>query len=84
MFVIMLTATNSGSGGHSQFFVKDLGLALAPKMCPSQAFEKVNSSQAYTSGRKKKDLLLSGRSNFQVLQRIIVESFRQILEELTA
>ena len=51
----MLTATNSGSGGQGQFFVKDLGLALAPKMCPeqSQAFEKVNSSQAFTAGRKK-------------------------------
>ena len=64
IFGIMLTATNSGSGGHSQFFVKDLGLALAPKMCPeqSQAFEKVNSSQAFTAGRKKNVLLFSGRA----------------------
>ena len=35
-------------------FVKNLELALAPKMCPdqSQAFEEVNNSQAFTVGRK--------------------------------
>ena len=82
----MLTATNSGSGGHSQFFVQDLGLALAPKMCPeqSQAFEKVNSSQASTAGRKNKCPIIFWTSRFQVLQGITVQSFRQILEELTA
>ena len=37
------------------FFVKDLGLALAPTMCPdqSQAVKEVNNSQAFTVGRKK-------------------------------
>ena len=37
------------------FFVEDLGLALAPKMCPdqSQAFKEVNDSEAFTVGRKK-------------------------------
>ena len=35
--------------------LKDLGLALEPKMCPdqSQAFIEVNNSQAFTVGRKK-------------------------------
>ena len=35
------------------FFAKDLGLALAPKMCPdqSQAFKDVNNSQAFTLSR---------------------------------
>ena len=39
------------------FFVKDLGLALAPKVCPgqSQALKKVNNSQAFTVGRKTSD-----------------------------
>ena len=34
------------------FFVTDLGLALAPKMCPdqSQAFKEVNNSNAFTVG----------------------------------
>ena len=42
-------------GDTASFFVKDLGLALAPKMCPdqSQAFKEVNNSQAFTVGRKK-------------------------------
>ena len=41
-------------GDIASFFVKDLGLALAPKMCPdlSKAFKEVNNSQAYR--RKKK------------------------------
>ena len=48
--------------GHEQwkrvaasFSVKDLGLALAPKMCPdqSQAFKEVNNSHAFIAGRKK-------------------------------
>ena len=40
------------------FFVKDLGLALAPKMCAdqSQAFKEVNNIQAFTVGSKKKVL----------------------------
>ena len=42
-------------GDTASFFVKDLGLALAPKMCPdqSQAFKEVNNSRAFTVGRKK-------------------------------
>ena len=37
------------------FSVKDLGLALAPKMCPdqSQTFKEMNNSQAFTAGKKK-------------------------------
>ena len=36
----------------ANFFVKDLGPALAPKMCPeqSQAFKEVNNSQPFTVG----------------------------------
>ena len=39
------------------FFVKDLGRALATKMCPdqSQTFEEVNNSQAFTVGRRQND-----------------------------
>ena len=50
----MLTAMSSGRW-HSQFFLKDLGPALAPKMCPdqSQALKEVNKSKAFTVGRKK-------------------------------
>ena len=56
----------------------NLGLALAPKMCPdqSQAFKEVNNSQAFTVGRRKK--------RFQVLQCMYVQSLAQIFEELTA
>ena len=45
-------------GDTANSFDKDLALALAPKMCPdqSQAFKKVNNSQAFTVGRKKKKL----------------------------
>ena len=59
----MLTAMNIGRGRHlANFFVKDLGLALAPKMCPdqSQAFKEVNNSQAFTVGRKKMSLFFLG------------------------
>ena len=42
-------------GDVASFFVKDLGMALAPKMCPdqSQASKEVNNSQALTVGREK-------------------------------
>ena len=48
----------------ARFFVKDLGLALAPKMCPdqSQAFKEVNNSQAFTVGRKKMTNFFFGRA----------------------
>ena len=60
----MLTSTSSGRGWHSHFFVKDPGLALAPKMCPdqSQTFKEVNNSQAFTVGRKKNVPLFSERA----------------------
>ena len=51
-------------GDMAFFFVTDLGLALAPKMCPdqSQAFKEVNDSQAFTVGRKKMTHFFSGRA----------------------
>ena len=45
VFGIMLTAINSsGRGDTASFFVKELGLALAPKICPDQlqAFKEIN------------------------------------------
>ena len=41
-------------GDIASFLVKDLGLALSPKMCPdqSQAFEGQYNSQAFTVGIK--------------------------------
>ena len=44
------------AGDIAVFFVKELGLALAPKTCPdqSQAFTEVNNNRAFTVGRKKK------------------------------
>ena len=55
----MLTAMNSSARGWriiARFFVKDLGLALAPKVCPdeSQASKEVNISQAFTATEEKK------------------------------
>ena len=46
-------------GDVTSFFVDDLGLALAPNMCPdqSQAFEEVTTCQAFTTGRKKAPIL---------------------------
>ena len=54
IFGIMLTAMNSGTGQYSHFFGKDVGLALAPKLCldQSRAFKGVNSRQVFTVGRK--------------------------------
>ena len=74
-------------GDISSFFAKDLGLALVPKMCPnqSQAIKEVNNSQAFTVGRKKNDPIpFFWTSRFQVLQGMLVQSFAQMLEELTA
>ena len=64
IFGIMLTAINSGRGDIASFFVRDLGLALSPKMCPdqSQAFKEVNNSQAFTVGGKKNELFFSERA----------------------
>ena len=61
-------------GDIASFFVKDLGLALAPKMCPdlSKAFKEVNNSQAY---RRKKKIapFFFLTSRFQVLQGMFVK-----------
>ena len=56
-----MTVKESGRGQRRHFFVKDLGLALARKMCPdqSQAFKGVNHSQANIVGEKK-----NGMSSF--------------------
>ena len=69
----------------ASFFVKGLGLALAPKMCPdqSQAVKAVTNSQAFTVGRKLRNLFF-WTSRFEVLQGMSVQSFAQIFEELTA
>ena len=82
-FGIMLTTMNSGRGWHSQFFVHDLGQALALKMChdQSQAF-KVNSSHAFTVETKIAHFFWASR--FQGLQGMVVQSFAQTVEELTA
>ena len=55
VFDTMLAAMKSGRGWLPFFLLKDLGLALAPKMCPdqSQTFEEVNNRWTFTVGRKK-------------------------------
>ena len=68
---------------------KDLGLALAPKMCPdqSQAFKEVKEVivvKAFFVGRRKMNHLFFWTSRFQVLQAMFVQIFAQIFEELTA
>ena len=74
-------------GDIASFFVEDLGLALAPKMCPDQpqAFKEVNSSKAFSVGSKKCLFLpfFFLDEPLQVLQKD-VQSFAQILDELTA
>ena len=76
----MLTAMNREEGDIASFFVEDLGLALAPKMCLDQShtFEEVKKRYAFTVGKKK------WTSRFQVLQGIFVQSFAPKFEELTA
>ena len=65
---ITLTAMNRVEEGDilvASVFVKDPGLALAPKMCPdqSQTFKEVNNSQAVTVEETKNDpFFFSGRS----------------------
>ena len=51
------------AGDIASVFVKDLGLALPPTMCPEQsrAF-KVNNIQAFTVGRKTKSHFFSGQA----------------------
>ena len=78
----MLTVKESERGERSHFLVKDLGLALARKMCPdqSQAFKGVNHSQANTVGEKKMACLLFLPRRFQVLQGMLVENLGQTFE----
>ena len=66
-------------GDIAAFFAKDLGLALAPKLCTDQshAFKEVNNSQAFTVGKKKAQFLFYLASRFQVLQGIFVQRFAQ-------
>ena len=63
-----------GEVAIASFFVQDLGLALAPKMCPdqSQAFKEVDNSEAFTVGRKR-----NGTRRFEVLQRMFVQSSKR-------
>ena len=67
---IMLTDMNSGRGWHSQFFVKDLGLALARKMCPdqSQAFQEVDNVRIFSM------LFSSGRDTFMCSKACFVQN----------
>ena len=69
----------------SFFLVQDLGLALAPKMCPdqSQTFKEVNNSQAFTAWRKKTTLFFLDQP-LPGAPRHVCTSFEQIFEELTA
>ena len=48
-------------GDIANIIVKDLGLTLAPKMCPdqSQAFKEANNSQGSTVGRKNIEMGVS-------------------------
>ena len=81
IFGIMLNAIAMDEGDIACFFFKDLGLALAPQMCPdkSQAYKKVNDSQY------EKNVSFSfWTGRFQVLQGMLLPGFAQILKELTA
>ena len=65
-------------------FVKDVGLALPPKMraYQSQALKEVKIRKAFTAGRENMAISF-WTSRFQVLQGMFVR-FPQILEERTA
>ena len=72
---------------HEQQWKRDLGLALAPKTCPdhSQASKEAKNSQRFTLRRKKKTTsLFFSTSRFQVFQGMVLQSFAQPFEELTA
>ena len=60
------------------FFVKDLGLALEPKMCldQSQAFKEVNNGQAFTVGRKKINLFFFQGEPLPGASRHVCAKFR--------
>ena len=65
-------------------FYKDLGLALARKMCPnqSQAFKEVDSSQAFAVGRKYS--FFSERAASRCSKACLYNVSGKIWEELTA
>ena len=65
----MLTAMNREEGDIASFFVEDLGLALAPKMCldQSQTFEEVKYWWEFTVGRKKNDRPITDLRTGQIL-----------------
>ena len=89
IFGIMLTTMNRGRGWHSQFFVKALELALAPKKChdQSQTFKEVNNrypGKHLLQEDKRMTLFFFWTSRFQVLQGMLVQNFELIFEELTA
>ena len=66
-------------------FVEDLGLALAPEICPdqSQTFKEVTYWLTFTVGREKISFFLC-TGPLEVLQGKFVQSFAQKIEELTA
>ena len=70
----------------ASFFVKDLGLTLAPKMCPdqSQALKRSKIIRRFRGKKKQVRIFFFGTSRFQVLEGMSVHSFAQIFEELTA
>ena len=82
-FIIMLTAMNCEIGWHRHFFVQDLTLALAAKMCPHRprAFETVNNGKA----QKAFFLFFHERAGSRyVPQGTPSKRFSQLLENLTA
>ena len=68
-------------GDIASFFVDDLGLALAPKMCPdqSQAFKLVNNSKASAVGRKTMTHFFFLNEPLQGASRRVCSKFPQIL-----
>ena len=67
---------NSGRGRHSHFFVKNLGLALAPTMCPDllKTLKEVKNKEAFIVARKKNDTFFSWANRFQVFEGMFVQS----------
>ena len=65
-------------GDVASFFVKHLGLPLAPKMYPdqSQAFKEVNNSQAFTAEEKINGPLFFLEEPFSGAPRHVGTKFR--------
>lgn len=77
---IMMTAMNSMKsirGWNSQFFVTDLGRALAPKLSPDQlqAFKDVNNSQAFAIEWRKNYLFFFPKEPLRGAPRHICTKF---------